>query len=127
MSVCLPVCLSSCLAVLLTVCLSKELSRAPFKLSILILGVLHIPFYALLIAGTQLTSLTTHHHSHHHCHSPPLSPSFSPSTTLSLIIIQTIGPQCAGKTTFVTHLLPEGVEDIAIDDVPPSYEKVLYC
>ena len=42
----------------------------------------------------------------------------------SSLTSQTIGPQCAGKTTFVNNLLPEGIEDIAIDDVPQSYEKV---
>jgi hypothetical protein len=38
--------------------------------------------------------------------------------------MQTIGPQCAGKTTFLRNLLPEGLEDIATDDVPQVYERV---
>jgi hypothetical protein len=29
-----------------------------------------------------------------------------------------------GKTTYLKNLLPEGVEDVAIDDVPQTYEKV---
>lgn len=38
--------------------------------------------------------------------------------------LQTIGPQCAGKTTFLKNLLPEGLEDVATDDVPQVYERV---
>ena len=38
--------------------------------------------------------------------------------------MQTVGPQCAGKTTYLKTILPEGVEDIATDDVPQVYERV---
>ena len=38
--------------------------------------------------------------------------------------MQTIGPQCAGKTTFLKNLLPEGLEDVATDDVPQVYERI---
>lgn len=43
---------------------------------------------------------------------------------LILLTCQTIGPQCAGKTTYLKNLVPEGVEDVSTDDVPQVYEKV---
>ena len=38
--------------------------------------------------------------------------------------MQTVGPQCAGKTTYLKSLLVEGVDDIATDNIPQVYEKV---
>ena len=41
-----------------------------------------------------------------------------------LKILQTVGPQCSGKTTYLKGLLVEGVDDIATDNIPQVYEKV---
>ena len=38
--------------------------------------------------------------------------------------MQTVGPQCSGKTTYLKSLLVEGVDDIATDNIPQVYEKV---
>ena len=38
--------------------------------------------------------------------------------------LQTVGPQCSGKTTYLKSLLVEGVDDIATDNIPQVYEKV---
>jgi hypothetical protein len=38
-------------------------------------------------------------------------------------LVVTIGPQCSGKTTFLRKYMR--IKDVAIDDVPGVYEKVL--